>query len=164
MAHINSSNDNKNYNENIKQVYEMEEDKEQENKDNEYKDNEYKEQEEENIYNIYTCECCDVKFKNGLGFEYHISNGITDKNGNESGFDDSKLWCIYDEALFNDSWIYYLHKSFATYGDLKIHITNNYNSRHTYPEDESNIWTHLYNKHINLNIPLDAKMYEEYIF
>ena len=140
---IASSDDNKNYNENIK---------------------EQEEQEEENIYNISTCECCDVKFKNGLGFEYYISNGKTDKNGKETGMGDSKLWVVYDGALFNDSWIYFLHKPFATYGDLKTHITNNYNSRHTYPEDESNIWTHLYNKHINPNIPLDAKMYEEYIF
>jgi hypothetical protein len=138
----------KNYNESIKQQEEQEQE----------------EQEEENIYNIYTCECCDVKFKKSLGFEYNISNGIKDKNGKETGRDDSKLWVVYEQALFNDSWIYFLHKPFATYGDLKSHITNNYNLKHTYPEDESNIWTHLYNKHINPNIPLDAKMYEEYIF
>lgn len=137
---ISSSDDNKNYNENIK------------------------EQEEENIYNISTCKCCDVKFKNGLGFEYYISNGKTDKNGKETGMGDSKLWVVYDGALFNNSWIYFLHKPFATYGDFTSYITYNYNLKHTYPEDESNIWTHLYNKHINPNIPLDAKMYEEYIF
>ena len=136
----------KNYNESIKQQ------------------EEHEVEQEEQEGNIYTCECCDVKFKNGLGFEYNISNGIKDKNGKETGRNDSKLWVLYDQALFNDSWIYFLHKPFATYGDLKTHIINNYNLKHTYPEDESNIWTHLYNKHINPNIPLDAKMYEEYIF
>ena len=140
MTNIESSDDNKIYNENMKQ------------------------QEEENIYNISTCDCCNVKFKNGLGFEYHLDNGKFDKNGKKTGMDDSKLWVIYDEALFNNSWIYFLHKPFATYGDFTSYITYNYNLKHTYPEDESNILTHLYNKHINPNIPLDAKMYEEYIF
>ena len=144
MTNIDSSDDNKIYNESIKQIEEQ------------------AQQEQET--NIYTCECCDVKFKNGLGFEYYISNGKTDKNGKETGMGDSKLWVVYDGALFNESWIYFLHKPFATYGDFTSYITYNYNLKPTYPEDESNIWTHLYNKHINPNIPLDAKMYEEYIF
>ena len=159
MTNIDSSDDNKIYNENIKQAYEIEEDKEHEDKEHEDKEHEVEQEDK-----IYTCECCDVKFKNGLGFEYHLDNGKFDRNGEKTGRDDSKLWCIYDEALFNDSWRYYLHKSFETYGDFTSYITNNYNLKHTYPEDESNIWTHLYNKHINKNIPLDAKMYDEYIF
>jgi len=158
MTNITSSDDNKIYNENIKQAYEIEEDKEQEDKEKENKE------QEEDIYKIYTCDCCNVKFKNSLGFEYHLDNGKFDRNGENTGRDDSKLWCIYDESLFNDSWIYYLHKPFETYGDFTSYITYNYNLKHTYPEDESNIWTHLYNKYINKNIPLDAKMYDEYIF
>lgn len=149
MDNIDFSDDNKNYNENIKQ---QEQEPHQE------------EQHEEDIYKIYTCDCCDLKFKNGLGFEYHLDNGKFDKNGKKTGFDDSKLWCIYDEALFNDSWRYYLPKSIRVYEDFKTCIINNYNSIHNYPENDAKIWTHLYNKHIDSNIPLDAKMYEEYMF
>lgn len=162
MDNIDFSDDNKNYNENIKQVYEEQEDKEQENKEEE--DKEQEDEQYEHINDVYTCDCCNLKFKNGLGFEYHLDNGKFDKNGKKTGFDDSKLWVIYDEALFNDSWRYYLPKSIRVYEDFTTCVINNYNSIHNYPENDAKIWTHLYNKHIDLNIPLDAKMYEEYMF
>ena len=156
MDNIDFSDDNKNYNENIKQVYEEQEDKEQEDKEQEDK--------EEDVYKIYTCDCCNLKFKNGLGFEYHLDNGKFGKNDKKTGMDDSKLWCIYEEELFNDSWRYYLPKSIRVYEDFKTCVINNYNSIHNYPDNDAKIWTHLYNNHINPNIPLDSKMYEEYMF
>ncbi len=111
--------------------------------------------EEANEENKYHCDCgCNLDFIDyEPGFDVYVGNS----------------WIITSDAMVKYSWCDYISMhEFKLWNDFREDIVLNYNhalnTHALYNQQAKDMpWIHLYNKYGNSNIPLNEKLYYEYV-
>jgi hypothetical protein len=105
--------------------------------------------------NNYFCNCgCNLEFiEYGPGFDLYVGN----------------KWIMMANAMVHYKWRNYIRlRQFNLWNDFRENIIRNYNNAlnndPVKPEDAA--WIHLYNQEITQenNIPLNEKLYYEYVY
>lgn len=101
----------------------------------------------------YHCECgCNLDFINyEAGFDIYVGNS----------------WVVSNNAMVNYNWSNYIQMNeFKVWNELRECIVINYNQSLMHNEQvkpENAPWIHLFNLYGNSDIPLNEKLYYEYI-
>jgi hypothetical protein len=106
--------------------------------------------EEANEENKYHCDCgCNLDFIDyEPGFDVYVGNS----------------WIITSDAMVKYSWCDYISMhEFKLWNDFREDIVLNYNYALNTQQAKDMPWIHLYNKYGNSNIPLNEKLYYEYV-